>query len=80
MGDADRFLKGLCVVDDIAFFGVCPVLASAAARADPDTSCDLAAYDLKQGVLLWRRQLPTKGLLNVGAWGRAVGAGPGWAT
>lgn len=68
VGDADRFLKGLCVVDDIAFFGVCPV-ASEAARADPATSCDLAAYDLKQSVLLWRRQLPTKGLLNVGAFG-----------
>ena len=37
-------------------------------RADPGVSCELAAYDLKSSLLLWRRRLDTKGLLNIGGW------------
>jgi len=59
-----RYLKGLCVVDDVAFFGI----AKAQERQKRDSgelNCDIGAYDLIEGVLLWRRQLPTEGLLNV---------------
>ena len=59
-----RFLKGLCVIDDIAYFGVAPS-ASRAARADAGLACELAAYDLKEGLLLWRRVVPSRGLVNL---------------
>ncbi|PSC71222.1 green algal specific Aspartyl Asparaginyl beta-hydroxylase [Micractinium conductrix] len=64
LGEANKYLKGLCVVDDIAFFGIA-VAGERASRADSALSCELAAYDLRQGLLLWRRKLPTQGLLNV---------------
>ncbi|PRW60120.1 serine threonine- phosphatase 6 regulatory ankyrin repeat subunit B-like [Chlorella sorokiniana] len=63
-GDSPVLLRGLCVVDDIAFFGICPQV-SPQQRADPSVSCELAAYDLKSSLLLWRRRLDTKGLLNI---------------
>jgi hypothetical protein len=59
-----RYLKGLCVVDDVAFFGI----AEAQERQRRDSgelNCEIGAYDLIEGVFLWRRQLPTEGLLNV---------------
>ena len=59
-----RYLKGLCVVDDVAFFGI----AKAQERQRRDSgelNCEIGAYDLIEGVLLWRRQVPTEGLLNV---------------
>ena len=62
--DENRYLKALCVVDDIAFFGVAEA-QQRQSRDSTDLNCDLAAFDLIEGVLLWRRQLPTKGLLNV---------------
>jgi Aspartyl/Asparaginyl beta-hydroxylase len=61
---AKRYLKGLCVVDDVAFFGI----AEAQERQSRDSgelNCEIGAYDLIEGVLLWRRQLQTEGLLNV---------------
>lgn len=54
------------MVDDIALFGACPN-APSTLRSDPQLSCQLAAFDLKAGLLLWRRELPTRGLLNYGA-------------
>ena len=59
-----RYLKGLAVVDDIAFFGVA-LSQKRQARDSAELSCELAAFDLREGVLLWRRTLPTRGLLNV---------------
>ena len=59
-----RYLKGLCVVDDVAFFGI----AEAQERQRRDSgelNCEIGAFDLIEGVLLWRRQLQTEGLLNV---------------
>lgn len=49
-----RFLKGLAVVDDIAYFGISPQ-APRSARDDPASNNDLAAFDLVSGNLLWRR-------------------------
>ncbi|KAL4859265.1 hypothetical protein ACK3TF_001013 [Chlorella vulgaris] len=66
LGDSSKFLKGLCVVDDIAFFGIA-ARTDRHNREDPALSCELAAFDLRTRLLLWRRQLPTKGLLNIGA-------------
>ena len=65
--DADpsqAFLKGLCIVDDIAFFGIAPS-SPRSSRADQDLECELAAYDLLNHKLLFRKRLPTNGLLNV---------------
>ncbi|MEW5319959.1 MAG: hypothetical protein WDW38_011069 [Sanguina aurantia] len=58
------FLKGLVVVDDVAYFGVSRSLARSK-RADPEADSELAAVDLGLGALLWRRQVPTRGLLNI---------------
>ena len=60
----DRYLKGLAVVDDVAFFGIAQ-RSPREDRASPDLNCTLAAFDLRAGVLLWRRRLPTRGLLNL---------------
>lgn len=35
-----------------------------AARANTSLSSELAAFDLSESLLLWRRTLPTRGLLN----------------
>jgi hypothetical protein len=63
-GLEDHFLKGLNIVDDIAFFGIAKKQPRQS-RDDPSLNCDLAAYDLKNNVLLFRRNLPTHGLLNI---------------
>ena len=83
--EKSKYLKGLCVVDDIAFFGIA-TQQPRGSRDDPSLNCELAAFDLREGLLLWRRQLPTHGLLNIGGWsggrtGRALGEGgreAGW--
>lgn len=58
------FLKGLAVVDDVAYFGIAPS-QTRQARESVDLNCELAAFDLIEGVLLWRKQIMTKGLLNI---------------
>jgi hypothetical protein len=63
-GGTPLFLKGLAVVDDVAYFGGA-ARRLRRDRADPSLSCDLLAYDLRARVLLWRRTLPTRGLVNV---------------
>ena len=56
------FSKGLAVVDDIAYFGVSPKSRWAAQRNWAE--CELAAFDLRAGALLWRTPLPFPGLIN----------------
>ena len=51
-----RFLKGLAVMDDVAYFGVSE-WAPRSARDDPKSNCQLAAYDLRENKLLWRREV-----------------------
>ncbi|WPT14105.1 hypothetical protein PSENEW3_00000236 [Picochlorum sp. SENEW3] len=58
------YLKGLCIVDDIAYFGIA-ISQERKSRADESLNCELAAFDLNTKSVLWRRVLPTKGLLNV---------------
>jgi len=59
-----KFLKGLCVVDNVAYFGV-SVFSPRDQRSDPEADSELAAFDLEANALLWKRVIPTKGLLNV---------------
>ncbi|KAK9800752.1 hypothetical protein WJX73_006262 [Symbiochloris irregularis] len=61
--ESGRFLKGLAVVDDVAYFGISRVRPRSA-RHDPALNCDLAAFHLRSKKLLWRKEVPTKGLLN----------------
>eukprot|EP00884_Botryococcus_braunii_P012765 jgi/Botrbrau1/2148/Bobra.0093s0053.1 len=58
------YTKGLAVIDDIAYFGLSPAQPKEG-RADTSLDCELVAYDLIEGRLLWRRKVPTRGLLNV---------------
>jgi hypothetical protein len=51
-----RFLKGLCIVDDVAYFGISP-WAPRFARDDPKSNNQLAAFDLLNMRLLWRREV-----------------------
>lgn len=55
-GDEKAFLKGLSVIDDIAYFGIAPHIARAS-RADLSLTCQLAAVHLLDGRLLWSRKV-----------------------
>jgi hypothetical protein len=59
-----KFLKGLTVLDDIAYFGV-NIWEERSVRDDPRTSEEVAAFDLVNKQLLWRRKVATAGLLNI---------------
>ena len=59
-----KFLKGLAVVDNVAYFGMSDYEGSRQARMA--LKCSLLAYDLHLGKLLWiREEVGTKGLINV---------------
>lgn len=51
-----KFLKGLAVVDEVAYFGISPH-AERSMRADPKLDCELAAFQLLENRLLWRRKV-----------------------
>ena len=54
--DGKKFLKGLAVIDDIAYFGV-SVWSERSARGDPSQDSELAAFCLRSMKLLWRREV-----------------------
>eukprot|EP00892_Ulva_mutabilis_P005366 jgi/Ulvmu1/3200/UM015_0241.1 len=58
------FLKGLMVLDDIAYFGISPPMQRQD-RDGPKVMCDLVAVDLISKKQVFRRSLQTHGLLNV---------------
>ena len=58
------FLKGLIVVDDVAYFGISPPMARQG-RDAPNVACDLVAVDLLRKTQLFRHKVATRGLLNV---------------
>ena len=58
------FMKGLCVVDDVAYFGV-SIFGNRRERVDPDKTSDVIAFDLLKNELRWRTTVHTKGLLNI---------------
>eukprot|EP00928_Gymnodinium_smaydae_P061228 TRINITY_DN4535_c0_g1_i1.p1 TRINITY_DN4535_c0_g1~~TRINITY_DN4535_c0_g1_i1.p1 ORF type:complete len:456 (+),score=114.89 TRINITY_DN4535_c0_g1_i1:48-1415(+) len=61
---AQRFLKGLCVVDGIAYLGA-NTWGPLQHRVSRNTTADVLAVDLESGALLWSRTLETWGTLNV---------------
>jgi hypothetical protein len=50
------YTKGLAVIDDVAYFGISPAQPKEG-RADTSLDCELVAYDLVEGRLLWRRKV-----------------------
>lgn len=62
--EGGKFLKGLAVIDDTAFFGV-SIFSKRQERGDKAANSQLAAFCLRSMTLLWRRQVATKGLLNM---------------
>lgn len=58
-GGRRHFLKGLAVIGGVAYFGVSES-APRSARADPAKDSELAAVHVASGVLLWRKEVPTK--------------------
>jgi hypothetical protein len=70
--EPDRFLKGLAVVDDVAYFGV-SAWAPRSARDDPRSNNELAAFDLAANRLLWRREVRRAFGVGTGGW-----RGAGW--
>jgi hypothetical protein len=60
--DEGHFTKGLAVAGDVAYFGI----SQAAVREKRhEVQCELSAYDLAADAVLWRRRLPTNGLINM---------------
>lgn len=51
-----KFLKGLAVVGNVAYFGISP-LAERSKRSDPRLNCELAAFHLLEKRLLWIRKV-----------------------
>ncbi|GIL43818.1 hypothetical protein Vafri_1420 [Volvox africanus] len=62
--DPVKFLKGLCVVDEVAYFGL-NVWGPRSNRDSLVNNAELAAVELNTGALLWRRPVQTRGLLNI---------------
>mmetsp|Transcript_4963 Transcript_4963/g.10317 ORF Transcript_4963/g.10317 Transcript_4963/m.10317 type:complete len:1029 (-) Transcript_4963:154-3240(-) len=59
-----KFLKGLIVVDRIAYFGMSDFMSSREARGEVETS--LIAVNIDTGKQLWERSgLGTKGIINI---------------
>ena len=54
--DAKKFLKGLIVVDNVAYFGIAPH-AERQARAEPNMDCELAAVHLDTRHLVFRQKV-----------------------
>lgn len=61
---AGLFLKGLCVIDDVAYFGLSHSMQRSA-RASAAANGQLAAVHLPTARLLFLRTLGTRGLVNV---------------
>jgi hypothetical protein len=54
--DKGKFLKGLAVVDDVAYFGISD-WQHREQRDDPRSDSELAAFCLRGMSLLWRQQV-----------------------
>lgn len=70
-----KFLKGLCVVDDVAYFGI-SIFSAREDRDNPDSDSELAAYDLIGQRLLWRRKASGGGSRRGGGTLQALGKVP----
>ena len=61
---SNTFMKGLVVIDDVAYFGV-SAFGKRWERGDPSKTSDIVAFDLVSRTMLWRETVQTLGLLNV---------------
>lgn len=50
------YTKGLAVIDDVAYFGMSPAQPKEG-RNSTTLDCQLVAYDLTEGRLLWQRKV-----------------------
>jgi len=66
--DTKCFLKGLCVHDDVAYFGLSEI-TERSNRGSLQLQCEVLALDLNTRKLLWRHPVQTCGLLNAIAQG-----------
>jgi hypothetical protein len=63
--DEDRtFMKGLTVIDGVAYFGIAE-FGTRANRDDASKTAEVAAYDLRRRDFMWRVTVETRGLLNI---------------
>ena len=58
------FMKGVVVIDDVAYFGV-SAFGARSERSDPSKTSDIVAFDLLSKTLKWRETVKTNGLLNI---------------
>jgi hypothetical protein len=58
------FLKGLIVIDEVAYFGKCPPMERQG-RDGQNVNCDIVAVDLIHQKLLFVHKVATHGLLNI---------------
>lgn len=58
------FLKGLAVVDDVAYFGISPPMERQN-RDGPNVECDVVAVNLLTHEQVFRHKVATHGLLNI---------------
>eukprot|EP00798_Chlamydomonas_sp_ICE-L_P018086 gene18086-24511_t len=56
--------KGLAVIDDVAYFCMSPVANKRDMRTELNNNCELGALDLSSYTLLWKRTIPSAGLVN----------------
>jgi hypothetical protein len=57
-------MKGLTVVDHVAYFGIAE-FGDRSTRDSSEKTADVAAFDLRSRTLLWRERVETRGLLNI---------------
>ena len=63
--DEDRtFMKGLTVIEGIAYFGIAE-FGDRANRDDASKTAEVGAFDLRRREFLWRARVETNGLLNI---------------
>ena len=63
--DEDRtFMKGLTVIEGVAYFGIAE-FGDRANRDDASKTAEVGAFDLRRREFLWRVTVQTRGLLNI---------------
>jgi hypothetical protein len=63
--DEDKtFMKGLTVIEGVAYFGIAE-FGDRANRDDSSKTAEVGAFDLRRREFLWRVTVPTNGLLNI---------------
>ena len=58
------FLKGMVIIEDVAYIGVSPA-TSRQFRTDKTLQASIAALDLNTKKILWKKTIPSHGLVNL---------------